>query len=338
MWLICHKTKNLNHLKHGGLWRVAAVGGRALARWKGGVKWRSLKLHLKWLCPLLSPLRTDWMSCLWSGHLLSDLVRRHNFISLDCFRTPQKELRRSWPQSDVFNSAADVLCSSAHWYTAVLPLIPCFLLLFQSAQSAVLRPHLGFEGSDSGAARTQTAAREREKGGSGGGVTVGQNEKPDRRKKGEGKKEKKNKDERKRARCGWLGALLQPAHLLLFTIEEIEPRWKRGRWPRDKNHCSTKLETGRTVGKAQIKNALPTWSQYTAALIWHWKPKTQQHYFTVANKKRPQFAQRRHVAPQRRPEWWSMQCCRVYSEWAGVFIFCFLNELYSLFSVATVDA
>lgn len=46
------------------------------------------------------------------------------------------------------------------------------------------------------------------------------------------------------------------------------------------NHCSAKLETGRTVGKAQIKNALPTWTQYTAALISHWKPKTQQHYFT----------------------------------------------------------
>lgn len=33
------------------------------------------------------------------------------------------------------------------------------------------------------------------------------------------------------------------------------------------NRCSAKLETGRTVGKAQIKNVLPTWTQYTAALI-----------------------------------------------------------------------
>lgn len=60
---------------------------------------------------------------------------------------------------------------------------------------------------------------------------------------------------------GWLGAMQQPAHLLLFTIEEIDTRWKRGFWNRDKNRCSAKLETGRTVGKAQIKNALPTWTQ-----------------------------------------------------------------------------
>lgn len=32
----------------------------------------------------------------------------------------------------------------------VLPLIPCCLLLFQSAQSAILRLHLDVKGSDEG--------------------------------------------------------------------------------------------------------------------------------------------------------------------------------------------
>lgn len=57
------------------------------------------------------------------------------------------------------------------------------------------------------------------------------------------------------------------------------------------NRCSAKLETGRTVGKAQIKNALPTWTQYTAALIPLWKPKTQQHYFMSQSTERLLFAQ-----------------------------------------------
>ena len=45
------------------------------------------------------------------------------------------------------------------------------------------------------------------------------------------------------------------------------------------------------MGKAQIKNALPTWTQYTAALIPLWKPKTQQHYFMSQSTERPLFAQ-----------------------------------------------
>lgn len=57
------------------------------------------------------------------------------------------------------------------------------------------------------------------------------------------------------------------------------------------NRCSAKLETGRTVGKAQIKNALSTWTQYTAALIPLWKPKTQQHYFMSQSTEHSLFAQ-----------------------------------------------
>lgn len=83
---------------------------------------------------------------------------------------------------------------------------------------------------------------------------------------------------------------LGPAHLLLFTSEEIDTVEERLLAP-GQNHCSAKLETGRTVGKAQIKNALPTWTQYTAAMILCWKPKTQQNYFMSSSTQRPQFAQ-----------------------------------------------
>lgn len=88
----------------------------------------------------------------------------------------------------------------------------------------------------------------------------------------------KNRNERKRggkqreARKSEMWAIhkqtcprdLGPAHLLLFTSEEIDTVEERLLAP-GQNHCSAKLETGRTVGKAQTENALPTWTQYTAA-------------------------------------------------------------------------
>lgn len=83
---------------------------------------------------------------------------------------------------------------------------------------------------------------------------------------------------------------LGPAHLLLFTSEEIDTVEER-LLASGQNHCSAKLETGRTVGKAQIKNVLPTWTQYTAVLILCWKPKTQQHYFISSSTEHQQFAQ-----------------------------------------------
>ncbi len=70
-----------------------------------------------------------------------------------------------------------------------------------------------------------------------------------------------------------------PTHLLLFTSEEMDTRWMRGCWPGDKNHRSSKLETGRNVGNAPIKTVFPTWTQYTRAQLPLWKPKTPQHYF-----------------------------------------------------------
>lgn len=125
-----------------------------------------------------------------------------------------------------------------------------------------------------------------------------------RQNKGKDWGEMKNKNERKRgrkqreARKSEMWAIhkqtsprdLGPAHLLLFTSEEIDTVEERLLAP-GQNHCSAKLETGRTVGKAQIKNALPTWTQYTAALILCWKPKTQQHYFMSSSTERLQCAQ-----------------------------------------------
>lgn len=59
----------------------------------------------------------------------------------------------------------------------------------------------------------------------------------------------------------------------------MDTRWMRVCWPGDKNHRSSKLETGRNVGNAPIKSVFPTWTQYTRAQLPLWKPKTPQHYF-----------------------------------------------------------
>ncbi|TNN28231.1 hypothetical protein EYF80_061621 [Liparis tanakae] len=62
---------------------------------------------------------------------------------------------------------------------------------------------------------------------------------------------------RKQSRLGALG----PAHLVLLTSEEIDTLWKRGSWPRDKNRCSAKLETGRTAGP------IPLWKPRTPTAL-----------------------------------------------------------------------
>lgn len=142
------------------------------------------------------------------------------------------------------------------------------------------------------------------------GVTIGRW----RHNKGKDWGQMKNKHEKKRggrqreARKSEMWAIhkqtsprdLRPAHLLLFTSEEIDTVEERLLAP-GQNHCSAKLETGRTVGKAQIKNAFPTWTQYTAAQILCWKPKTQQHYFMSSSTERPQRAQWLHGDSLQRP-------------------------------------
>lgn len=138
----------------------------------------------------------------------------------------------------------------------------------------------------------------------------------DRMKNKNERKKKENKDRRERARCGpFISRLLQATASTPATIHfrgnrhSMEERLLAS----GQNRCA-KLETGRTVGKAQIKNALPTWTQYTAALIPLWKPKTKQHYFMSQSTERLQFAQWQYRdSVQRQPlnvgKLWPSKCC-----------------------------
>lgn len=78
-----------------------------------------------------------------------------------------------------------------------------------------------------------------------------------------GRLNKKNSQEK----YGGCSRKAMPTHLLLLTSEEMDAWWMRGCWPKDKNHRSSKLETGRNVGNAPIKTVFPTWTQYTRARL-----------------------------------------------------------------------
>lgn len=81
------------------------------------------------------------------------------------------------------------------------------------------------------------------------------------------KKTARKRPEREREKYGGCSRKVMPTHLLLLTSEEMDAWWMRGCWPKDKNHRSSKLETGRNVGNAPIKTVFPTWTQYTRARL-----------------------------------------------------------------------